>query len=134
MTGRIDDRSQQFVPVDIVRGLVESGRPLAPGVEQRFMTVMFSDIAGFTSIAEQLTPQELSDQASRYFSIVTSAVADLIPHLFLMYACTKIYTQDVSHALRDRVSQYSGITVMALKVTALPAVSRVSATAATTPS
>jgi len=65
-----------FVPVDIVRGLIDSGRPLAPGVEQRFMTVMFSDIAGFTSIAEQLTPQELSDQTSRYFSIVTSAVAD----------------------------------------------------------
>jgi len=65
-----------FVPVDIVRGLVDSGRPLAPGVEQRFMTVMFSDIAGFTSIAEQATPQELSDQTSRYFSIVTSVVAE----------------------------------------------------------
>ncbi len=65
-----------FVPVDVVRGLVDSGRPLAPGVEQRFMTVMFSDIAGFTGIAEQLTPQELSDQTSRYFSIVTSAITD----------------------------------------------------------
>jgi class 3 adenylate cyclase len=64
-----------FVPVDIVRGLAESGRPLTPGVEQRFMSVMFTDIASFTSIAEQLTPAELSDQTSKYFSIVTSAVA-----------------------------------------------------------
>ena len=64
-----------FVPVEIVRGLIESGRPLAPGVEQRFMTMLFSDIESFTAIAEQLTPQELSDQTSSYFGIVTSAVA-----------------------------------------------------------
>jgi adenylate cyclase len=64
-----------FVPVDIVRGLIESGRPLAPGVEQRFMTMLFTDIENFTSISEQLTPQELSDQTSHYFGIVTSAVA-----------------------------------------------------------
>jgi adenylate cyclase len=64
-----------FVPVDVVRGLIESGRPLAPGVEQRFMTMMFTDIASFTSIAEQLSPQQLSEQTSAYFSIVTSAIA-----------------------------------------------------------
>jgi adenylate cyclase len=64
-----------FVPVEIVRGLIESGRPLAPGVEQRFMTMLFSDIESFTAIAEQLTPQQLSDQTSSYFGIVTSAVA-----------------------------------------------------------
>jgi adenylate cyclase len=64
-----------FVPVEIVRGLIESGRPLAPGVEQRFMTMLFSDIESFTAIAEQLTPQELSNQTSSYFGIVTSAVA-----------------------------------------------------------
>jgi adenylate cyclase len=65
-----------FVPVDIVRGLAESGRPLAPGVDQRFMSVMFTDIAGFTGIAEQLTPQQLSEQTLRYFGIVTSAIAE----------------------------------------------------------
>ncbi len=64
-----------FVPIDVVRGLIDSGRPLAPGVEQRFMSVLFTDIQSFTSIAEQLTPQEVSDQTSRYFGIVTSAVA-----------------------------------------------------------
>jgi len=47
---------------------------LAPGIEQRFMTIFFSDVEGFTAIAEHLSPQELSDQASRYFESVTSAV------------------------------------------------------------
>jgi class 3 adenylate cyclase len=65
-----------FAPVGIVRDLIESGRPLAPGMEQRFMTILFSDVESFTAIAEQLSPQELSEQTSRYFETVTSAVAE----------------------------------------------------------
>src|SRR5262249_43828598 len=65
-----------FAPVGIVRDLIDSGRPLAPGMEQRFMTILFSDVESFTSIAEQLSPQELSQQTSRYFEIVTSAIAE----------------------------------------------------------
>jgi adenylate cyclase len=64
-----------FAPVGIVRTLIESGRPLEPGMEQRFMTVLFSDVEGFTTIAEQLSPSELSQQTSRYFEAVTSAIA-----------------------------------------------------------
>jgi adenylate cyclase len=56
-----------FAPVGIVRDLIESGRPLTPGMEQRFMTILFSDVENFTTIAEQLSPQELSKQTSRYF-------------------------------------------------------------------
>jgi adenylate cyclase len=65
-----------FAPVGIVRDLIDSGRPLAPGMEQRFMTILFSDVESFTSIAEQLSPQELSQQTSRYFETVTSAIAE----------------------------------------------------------
>ena len=64
-----------FAPVGIVRDLIDSGRPLAPGMEQRFITILFSDVESFTSIAEQLSPQELSQQTSRYFETVTSAIA-----------------------------------------------------------
>jgi class 3 adenylate cyclase len=65
-----------FAPVGIVRDLIESGRPLTPGMEQRFVTVLFSDVENFTNIAEQLSPQELSQQTSRYFENVTSAIAE----------------------------------------------------------
>ncbi|MCA0301248.1 MAG: hypothetical protein LCH95_02490 [Proteobacteria bacterium] len=65
-----------FAPVGIVRDLVESGRPLAPGMEARFMTIFFCDVAGFTTIAERLSPEQLSTQTARYFEAVTSALAD----------------------------------------------------------
>ena len=45
-------------------------------MEQRFMTIFFADVESFTTIAEQLSPQELSEQTSHYFETVTSAVAE----------------------------------------------------------
>jgi adenylate cyclase len=65
-----------FVPVDIVRGLIESGRPLTRGVEHRFISILFSDVEGFTTLAEGLSPQQLSEQTSGYFDTVTSALAE----------------------------------------------------------
>ena len=65
-----------FAPIGIVRDLIESGQPITPGVEQRFMTILFADVESFTTIAEQLSSQELSEQTSRYFETVTSAVAE----------------------------------------------------------
>jgi len=40
------------------------------------MTILFADVDGFTTIAEQLSSQELSEQTSQYFETVTSAVAE----------------------------------------------------------
>ena len=40
------------------------------------MTMLFSDVESFTTIAEQLSSQELSEQTSHYFETVTSAVAE----------------------------------------------------------
>jgi adenylate cyclase len=65
-----------FAPLGLVRDLIQSGKPLEPRVEPRFVTLMFSDVQNFTGIAEQLSPQELSDQASRYFETITRAVAE----------------------------------------------------------
>jgi adenylate cyclase len=65
-----------FVPIGIVRNLIDSGRPIAPGMEPRFMTIFFADVESFTAIAEQLSSRELAEQTSHYFETVTSAVAE----------------------------------------------------------
>ena len=65
----------QYVPLDVVRQLVESGQPLGLGVEPRALTIFFSDLENFSTIAEKLTPEDLLRQVSEYFSVVTEAIA-----------------------------------------------------------
>lgn len=78
-TGLLDNALRSFAlfaPVGLVRDLIESGRPMVPSVEQRFLTIFFCDVEGFTAIAERLSAADLSSQASRYFEVVTAAIAE----------------------------------------------------------
>src|SRR5262249_12261918 len=56
-----------FVPLDVVRKLIKTGTPLTLGVEQRFMTVLFTDLQDFSSLAEHMAPNDLLSQLSVYF-------------------------------------------------------------------
>ncbi len=65
----------RFVPMGVVRQLVDSGRPLTLGVETKQLTILFCDLEDFTSHAEKLPPDQLLSQISAYFSMVTEAVS-----------------------------------------------------------
>jgi class 3 adenylate cyclase/ABC-type nitrate/sulfonate/bicarbonate transport system substrate-binding protein len=65
-----------FVPLDIVRNLIKTGTPLTLGVEQRFMTVLFTDLKDFSTLSEQMAPNDLLAQLSRYFEVVSQAIAE----------------------------------------------------------
>jgi adenylate cyclase len=65
-----------FAPVDLVRGLIKSGIPLALGVEKRKLTILFSDLENFSTHAEQSTPDALLAQMSVYFQEVSHAIAN----------------------------------------------------------
>ncbi|MFT4629348.1 MAG: adenylate cyclase [Porticoccaceae bacterium] len=58
----------RYVPSDLVRELLASGRAAELGGERRRMTIHFSDIVGFTSIAENMPPEELVEELGSYFS------------------------------------------------------------------
>ena len=45
---------QKYMPTDLVRTLVSQGVEARPGGHQETLTVMFTDVAGFTSISEKL--------------------------------------------------------------------------------
>jgi adenylate cyclase len=64
-----------FAPVEVVRGLIKSGIPLALGVEKRNLTILFSDLENFSTYAEQLTPDALLEQVSVYFEQVSEAIS-----------------------------------------------------------
>ncbi len=65
-----------FAPVDVVKGLIKSGIPLALGVEKRNLTVFFSDLEDFSTLAEQTNPDALLEQMSVYFEQVSRAIFD----------------------------------------------------------
>lgn len=66
----------RYVPKQIVRGIVKDGvQPSLGGVRQQ-TTVVFSDIANFTGIAERLPPETLTEMISRYFAVISSAMVD----------------------------------------------------------
>jgi adenylate cyclase len=57
----------RYVPADLVRELLASGREAELGGERRRLTIHFSDIAGFTSIAETMPPEQLVVELGDYF-------------------------------------------------------------------
>ena len=64
-----------YVPRDLVRTMLESGQEATLQGQTREMTVYFSDIAGMTSIAETMPPDQLVQLLSRYFDAMTQVVA-----------------------------------------------------------
>jgi adenylate cyclase len=82
----------KYVPVDLVRLLYASGREPSLGGELRDVTIMFTDIKDFTTLAEGLSPDELARRLGLYLEAMTRAV----------------------HESRGTVDKYIGDAVMAL--------------------
>ena len=66
---RVTQLFSRFLDPRVVTGLVEKGETDSTLTGQkREITVLFSDIRGFTTLSEQKTPQEIVDILNRYFS------------------------------------------------------------------
>ncbi|HEY2152199.1 MAG TPA: adenylate/guanylate cyclase domain-containing protein [Vicinamibacterales bacterium] len=64
-----------YVPTDLVRAMLASGQEARLEGHTRNLTVFFSDIEGFTSVAETMTPDQLVEHLSRYLDEMTRIVA-----------------------------------------------------------
>src|SRR3954471_20153228 len=62
-----------FVPKEIVRGLIDNSISTRLGGAKQDITLVFTDVQGFTTIAEAADPDALMRQTSRYFSVLTEA-------------------------------------------------------------
>lgn len=65
-----------FVPRDLVRRLLADRGELRVDADQRELTIFFSDIEGFTTLAESTEPTQLVSQLSRYLSAVTGVLGE----------------------------------------------------------
>lgn len=64
----------KYVPVTLVRQLYAENVDPAPGAQPRDLSIMFTDIEGFTSITEALEPDRLAVGLGRYLECMTQAV------------------------------------------------------------
>ncbi len=71
---RIRGMFQQYVAESVVDELIANPELLALGGEERELTVLFCDVAGFTSISEGLTPTELVSLLNEYLTEMTEIV------------------------------------------------------------
>ncbi|WP_429613162.1 adenylate/guanylate cyclase domain-containing protein [Variovorax sp. W2I14] len=65
----------KFVPVNVINQLVAEGHALAPSGSARRVTVMFTDVEGFTSISESLPIDVLVGMLTEYFNLATGVFA-----------------------------------------------------------
>ncbi|MBS0521618.1 MAG: hypothetical protein JSR90_23180 [Proteobacteria bacterium] len=63
-----------FVPVGLVRQLLQSDQKLELGGHSRFLTIFFSDLEAFSTLSEEVPSQELLLRISAYFGLVTRIV------------------------------------------------------------
>ncbi len=69
---KVRSRFQQYVPPEVVRRLLDDPERVKPRKSE--ITVLFSDIRGFTSISESLDAQELADLLNGYLTEMTRIV------------------------------------------------------------
>ncbi len=63
-----------FVPIGLVKQLLESEQKLELGGHSRFLTIFFSDLESFSTLSEECPAQELLLRVSAYLEVVTKAV------------------------------------------------------------
>ncbi|MFC1608301.1 CHASE2 domain-containing protein [Candidatus Latescibacterota bacterium] len=72
----IKNTFSKYVPGKVVSELLQNPEMLTLGGEERVMSVIFSDLEGFTSVSEGLTPQQLVILLNEYLSAMTDIVLE----------------------------------------------------------
>lgn len=63
---------QRFLPTDLVRTLISKGIESKP--QSRLATMLFTDIEGFTTMGEKMSPADLVNLLNEYFSTVSDPI------------------------------------------------------------
>ena len=64
----------KYIPIDIVKILMELNQEAKIGGEERYLAIMFTDIENFTTISENMNPSDVAIELSEYFDKITSVI------------------------------------------------------------
>lgn len=98
---------RRYVPSQVVERVLAGEAETAQSFERRKLTVFFSDLVGFTAIAEELEPEDLSRVLNEYFTEMVriahrhgGTVDELSGDAILVLFGAPVATNDRDHALR----------------------------------
>lgn len=66
----------KYVHSDVLHALMEQGSEVKLGGERRDVTVLFSDIRGFTTFSETMSPEELTNLLNAYLSAMSPCILE----------------------------------------------------------
>jgi adenylate cyclase len=72
----IHDTFSRYLAPQVIQALMEDPSLVRLGGERRNLTILFSDIRGFTSLSETMGPQELSHFLNRYLTRMTDVILE----------------------------------------------------------
>ncbi len=67
---------RKYVPAELVQQLIHTGQAARLGGHEEELTIFFSDIAGFTSISETMSPETLMMHLSGYLDELTRVIQE----------------------------------------------------------
>jgi adenylate cyclase len=65
---------KQYVSSDVIDEMLKDPARLTLGGEEKVLTVLFNDLAGFTSYSEQFSPSEITAILGEYYEVMTEEV------------------------------------------------------------
>ena len=74
--GFIKDAFSHYLSEDVISEVLNDPDKLALGGEMRYLTAMFTDVQGFSTISEQMDPQGLVQLLNRYLGEMSDVVLD----------------------------------------------------------
>ncbi len=70
----IEQSFQHYLSADVINELIRNPGKLSLGGERKKVTILFSDIRGFTTLSESLTPEELVSVMNEYLTVMTDII------------------------------------------------------------
>jgi adenylate cyclase len=71
---RVKDTFRQYVAPEVVEEMLKDPARLRLGGEEKILTVLFSDLEGFTTHSERHAPHEMAEMLSEYYNRITEQV------------------------------------------------------------
>lgn len=65
----------RYLSIEVVEGILKGAIPFKLGGEEKYGTVLFCDIVGFTSMSESMTAVEVIEKLNRYFQLFTDVIS-----------------------------------------------------------